>query len=115
MDRVYYVYIMTNHTGTLYVGLTNDLHRRIFEHRENEGSQFTSRYRIRRLVHWEDFGDVRLAIEREKEIKAWRREKKVALIEKQNPGWKDLSDGWFDDMASENALIRDSSARSASE
>jgi len=93
--RSYYVYIMTNHSGTLYTGVTNDLLRRVAEHKSGRGSGFTSRYRITRLVHFEERGDVQSAIEREKRIKGWDRAKKIALIERDNPGWKDLSEGWY--------------------
>jgi len=92
----YYVYILTNHTGTLYTGITNNLVRRLDEHRRGVGSKFTAKYNIKRLVHFEVYQYVRDAIAREKEIKGWRREKKVALIEQTNPGWKDLSAEWED-------------------
>mgnify|MGYP006285779031 CR=1 FL=1 len=94
MQKHYYVYILTNHSGTLYTGMTNNLVRRLDEHRRGVGSKFTAKYNIRRLVHVEVYRDVRNAIAREKEIKGWRREKKVALIEADNPGWKDLSAEW---------------------
>ncbi len=91
----YCVYIMTNEARTLYVGVTNDLARRVHEHkrRSNAGS-FTSKYNLNRLAYYEEFGDVRDAIAREKQIKGWLRVKKVALIEALNPGWDDLSGGW---------------------
>ena len=92
----YYVYILTNHTGTLYTGITNNLTRRLDEHRRGVGSKFTAKYNIKRLVYFEVYQYVRDAIAREKEIKGWRREKKVALIEQTNPGWKDLSADWED-------------------
>jgi putative endonuclease len=94
MQKHYYVYILTNHSGTLYTGMTNNLVRRLDEHRRGVGSKFTAKYNIKRLVHFEVYRDVRNAITREKEIKGWRREKKVALIEADNPGWKDLSAEW---------------------
>jgi len=89
--RQYYVYIMTNRSGTLYTGVTNDLARRVYQHKHKLVRGFTSRYNIDRLVYSEMFGDVRQAIAREKEIKGWLRAKKIALIEAVNPGWKDLS------------------------
>ena len=91
----YYVYIMTNEARTLYVGVTNDLERRVYEHkrRANAGS-FTSTYNLNRLAYFEEFGDVRDAIAREKQIKGWLRVKKIALIEALNPEWDDLSGGW---------------------
>jgi putative endonuclease len=94
----YYVYIMTNHARTLYVGMTNDLQRRVCQHKRKD-SNFTSRYKIDKLVHYEEFIDVRDAISREKQIKGWLRVKKIELIEADNPGWSDLSEGWFDSRA----------------
>ena len=91
----YYVYMMTNHSGTLYVGVTNDLHRRIWQHKQKLIEGFTKRYNITRLVYYEETSDVTAAIAREKQIKGWLRKKKIALIESLNPGWKDLSDGWY--------------------
>ena len=96
--RQYYVYIMTNRSGTLYTGVTGDLKRRLYQHKHKLVPGFTSRYNIDRLVHFEVFGDVLLAIAREKEIKGWLRAKKIALIESTNKDWKDLSNGWFSDL-----------------
>ena len=90
MERLYYVYILASRARTLYVGITGNLIRRVCEHREGKLGGFTSRYRIHRLVFFETFRDVRLAIAREKEIKGWRRDKKIKLIEKMNPTWEDL-------------------------
>jgi putative endonuclease len=90
----YWVYIMTNRTRTLYVGMTNDLQRRMYEHANHLLPGFTSRYAIDRLVYAEETSDVAAAIEREKEVKGWRRSKKVALIESVNPKWRDLSLDW---------------------
>ncbi len=90
----YWMYVMTNRSGTLYVGLTNNLQRRVSEHRNRLVAGFTSRYAIDRLVHAEETNDVTAAIQREKEIKRWRRNKKEALIESTNPGWRDLSLDW---------------------
>ncbi|HEU4996446.1 MAG TPA: GIY-YIG nuclease family protein [Gemmatimonadaceae bacterium] len=86
----YYVYILASRSRTLYVGVTNNIERRLAEHREG-GVGFTGRYRIARLVHLEATNDVRAAIRREKEIKGWRRAKKIALITEKNPAWDDLS------------------------
>ena len=86
--KCYCAYILASKkNGTLYVGVTSNLRRRMREHREGLVPGFTSRYRIFRLVHFETFGDIRLAIAREKETKAWRREKKIWLIERHNPAW----------------------------
>ena len=90
----YYVYIMASRRGTLYTGVTNDLERRVHEHKHGLGSQFTRKYNISKLAYYETTGDITSAIEREKQIKAWRRTKKVALIESMNPYWTDLAQEW---------------------
>ena len=94
--RQYFVYMMTNASRTLYVGVTNNLERRVSEHKQKLVPGFTSRYNITRLVYAETYPDPRSAIAREKQIKGWRRSKKVALIEAANPTWQDLSEGWYD-------------------
>jgi len=91
MSDSYYVYILASRSRSLYTGVTNDLSRRLIEHRKGLVPGFTSRYRVFRLVHWEVFGDIRDAIAREKEIKGWRREKKVQLIQFRNRVWADLA------------------------
>lgn len=93
--RMYYVYIMASRSRVLYTGVTNDLQRRISEHKQgrNPGG-FTSRYRITRLVYFEEFTDIRDAIAREKQVKDWRRERRVELIELRNPTWEDLAKRW---------------------
>ena len=93
--RFYYVYIITNRSKTLYTGVTNNLERRTWEHKQGIGSWFASRYKINRLVWFERFGDIRSAIDREKEIKGWLRIKKVQLIVSENPTWRDLSAEWY--------------------
>lgn len=92
--RQFYVYIMTNHSRTLRTGMTNDLLRRVTEHKRKEIPGFTARYNITRLVYCEETPDVRSAIAREKQIKGWVRAKKVPLIEAANPQWRDLSERW---------------------
>ena len=93
----YYVYIMTNRkNGVLYTGITNDIRRRVWEHKQKVIAGFTSRYNITQLVYLEKTADVNAAIRREKQIKTWRHSKKVALIEEANPGWKDLGEDWYD-------------------
>jgi putative endonuclease len=92
----YYVYIMTNITGVLYVGMTNDLERRVYEHKMKLLEGFTQRYNLNQLVHFESTDDITVAIAREKQIKGWLRSKKVALINSMNPEWKDLSREWYD-------------------
>lgn len=89
--KVYTVYILTNRSGTLYIGMTNDLPRRVAEHKARRGSAFTSKYNIDRLIYVEETSDVREAIAREKQLKGWSRAKKIALIESVNPEWRDLS------------------------
>jgi putative endonuclease len=93
--REYYVYIVTNKSWTLYTGLTNDLARRVWEHKHGTVKGFTSRYRIGKLLYYETFGDIREAIAREKQIKGWTRARKMALTKAMNPTWEDLSKGWF--------------------
>jgi putative endonuclease len=87
----YFVYILANSSGTLYTGVTNNLERRVLEHR-TEPKGFTRKYRVGRLLYYEIADDARSAIAREKEIKGWRREKKLLLIESANLAWADLSD-----------------------
>jgi putative endonuclease len=86
---------MSSETGTLYTGMTNELQRRVHQHKNKVVDSFTSKYDANRLVYFETFGDVLQAIAREKQIKGWTRRKKLALIESQNPTWRDLSDDWL--------------------
>lgn len=96
MDKGGYVYIITNRPhGTLYIGVTNDLMRRMVEHRNRTGSVFAAKYHLTHLVYYEQFGDIRDAIAREKVLKGWLRVRKVALIEQENPQWHDLCADWF--------------------
>ncbi|HEX7928566.1 MAG TPA: GIY-YIG nuclease family protein [bacterium] len=94
MARQYFVYIMTNHSRTLYTGVTNNLERRVIEHKEGRGSKFTGKYRLTKLVWFEECPDIREAIAGEKRIKGWLKTRKVALIEGTNPNWNDLSADW---------------------
>ena len=94
MKQCYFVYIMTNKSKTLYTGVTNNLIHRVRQHQAKEIPGFTSKYNIKMLVHHESFQDIRLAIAREKQIKGWKRDKKIELIESINPEWKDLSREW---------------------
>ena len=96
LTRHYYVYIMTNHSGTLYTGVTNDLRRRMYEHKQKLVPGFTQKYNITRLAFYEETPDVEAALAREKQIKDWLRAKKIALIETLNPEWRDLSEEWYD-------------------
>jgi putative endonuclease len=99
MSKQYCVYIMTNRSGTLYIGVTNDLVRRVHEHKTKCIEGFTSKYNLTQLVYYEAGADIREAIAREKQLKGWRRSKKLALINTSNPKWNDLSDAWFDTEA----------------
>ena len=95
-QRIYSVYILASQrNGTLYIGVTGDLPTRIIQHRERQLKGFTSRYNTTNLVWWEDFEDVQLAIQREKTMKKWPRQRKINTIEEQNREWKDLSHHLF--------------------
>jgi putative endonuclease len=96
-SNAYYVYIMASRSGAMYVGVTNNLERRVFQHKHGTGSEFTAKYLMTKLVYWEDANDIRAAIMREKQIKGWRRAKKIELIEAINPRWLDLAADWFND------------------
>ena len=89
--RTYYVYILSNRRRVLYTGVTNDLHRRVSEHRDHVVDGFTKRYNVTRLVYFESTTKVLEAIAREKQIKGWSRSKKIALVNSMNPEWNDLS------------------------
>ena len=108
MEKTYCVYIMASRSLNFYVGVTSDLIRRTAEHKFGSIPGFTKHYKIHRLVYVESFSDVRYAITREKQIKSWRREKKIALIKERNPAWADLAEGWF----SEKGRTADPSLRS---
>jgi putative endonuclease len=86
---------MTNSNRTLYTGVTSNLEKRVLQHKRKLLPGFTREYNINRLVYYETFRDVRAAIQREEQIKGWLRAKKVALIVRANPAWKDLSQGWY--------------------
>ena len=95
----YYIYIMTNHSRTLYTGVTNDLVRRVHEHKQKLADGFTKKYNITVLAYYEVTPDVRSAIARERQIKGWLRSKKIALIESMNPEWNDLSAEWVEGLS----------------
>lgn len=95
MRRVFYVYILASDTRELFVGITNNLIRRVFEHRQGaDPYRYVFRHETTRLVHVEAAGDARDAIRREKQLKGWTRRRKIELIEKTNPAWEDLAAAW---------------------
>ena len=92
--KAYFIYILSSNTGTLYIGVTNDLWSRILTHKYGETPGFTNRYNICRLIYYEVFTDIEEAIAREKELKGWKRKRKLALIRSTNPKFEDLADDW---------------------
>jgi putative endonuclease len=94
MNKGGYVYIIASRSRRLYIGVTSDLMRRIDEHKRKVGSKFATKYNIDRLVYYERYGNILDAIEREKQLKKWRRDKKIWLIERENTEWRDLSEEW---------------------
>ena len=97
-DHEYFVYIMCSRSGTLYIGMTNSIYRRALQHKRGELEGFSKQYHSDRLVYYESFDDVHKAIGREKQLKGWRREKKIALIESRNFRWRDLAEKWGAEM-----------------
>ncbi len=94
-QKRYYIYLLTNwNNKVMYVGVTNNLERRLYEHKNKLVKGFTEKYNVHRLVYYEETPDVHIALQREKEIKKWRREKKDNLVIAANPGWKDLCEEW---------------------
>jgi len=110
MDYQFWVYIVGSSSGTLYIGFTNDIDRRIFEHKSGEFEGFAAKYGCNRLLYYEKFDNVFKAIAREKQLKGWRREKKIKLIEGMNPRWQDLAETWGAKMLFANQAIRDQSS-----
>jgi len=109
--KSYFVYIMGSLSGTLYIGVTSRPERRVFQHKEHMFAGFTSKYAVDRLLYWESFDDVLTAIDREKQLKGWRRSKQIALIESLNPHWLDLSRGWYSQIK-DGGASRDASTPS---
>jgi len=97
-EKAYYIYFMSNRSRTLYAGVTGNIRKRVYEHKTGAVEGFTSRYKLDRLVYWEKFQYVRNAIAREKQIKRWKRVKKVQLVVSMNPTWKDLAADWFPEL-----------------
>lgn len=95
--KQYYIYIMTNKSKTLYVGVTSNLIKRVYEHKHKFVPGFTRKYNITKLVYYEEFDNAMNAIRREKQIEGWLRSKKISLIESMNPGWRDLSEDWHEE------------------
>src|SRR5687767_9166964 len=96
--KAFYVYILSSRSRNLYVGVTSDLLIRVYQHKTKALGGFTARYNIDRLVYFEEYPTALQAIAREKQLKDWRRELKVELIERESPAWEDLSSGWFDSL-----------------
>ncbi len=108
MDRkCYWVYIVSSLTGTLYIGMTNSIERRMWEHKSGGFEGFASKYKCNRLVYFENFDDVKKAIDREKQLKGWSRRKKIALIESVNPRWQDLAEKWGAQMLFPSESMKD--------
>ena len=93
--KTYCVYIMGSLSGTLYIGITSNLHKRAFQHKFHRIEGFTDQHNVERLLYWESFDDAHKAIAREKQLKGWRRSKKIVLIEAINPHWLDLARAWY--------------------
>ena len=98
MREKFWTYIVASIGGTLYIGMTNDLARRLFDHKHGNIDGFSAKYKCTRLVYFESFDNVLKAIDREKQLKGWRRSKKIALIEKLNSHWEDLAEKWGAEM-----------------
>ena len=94
--RLYSTYILSNNSMTLYIGMTNNLRHRVFQHKTHQNEGFTDDYNATRLVYGESYDDVHKAIGREKQLKGWRREKKMRLVETTNPRWQELAAGWYE-------------------
>ncbi len=104
-QKKYWVYIVASRTGALYIGITNNLYVRVLQHKSREIEGFSSQYHCDRLVYWESFDEVLKAIDREKQLKGWRRAKKIVLIESMNPRWEDLAEKAGAEMAFAGQLI----------
>ena len=109
MDYEFWVYIMASISGTLYIGMTNNLIVRVGQHKSGELEGFAKKYGCTRLVYYEKFDNIFKTIAREKQLKGWRRSKKIALIEKMNPRWEDLAEKWGTRMLSPHEEIKEQS------
>ena len=111
-EHRYYVYVMQSSSRrALYIGMTNSIERRMWEHKTGEFEGFASKCKCNRLVYFESFNDVKNAIDREKQLKGWSRRKKIALIESVNPRWQDLAEKWGAQMVFPNESIKDKQTR----
>jgi putative endonuclease len=97
-EKHHVVYIMASKSRRLYTGVTSDLYKRVFQHKNDLITGFTMKYRIHRLVHYEEFTNISSAITREKQLKGWSRAKKIELIESENLLWEELAEHWYDDV-----------------
>ena len=103
--KIFYVYILASKKhGTLYIGVTSDLENRVREHKDGIFEGFTKKYNVKSLVYYEEFEEIEQAILREKQLKNWRRDWKIALIERDNPDWDDLSEEWIPDQARDDKI-----------
>ncbi len=102
--KTYAIYILASRSLNFYIGVTSNLHRRVWQHKNHSFSGFTAQYKIDRLVYYESFDDVGKAILREKQLKGWIRAKKIVLIKSQNPTWLDLSEGWYENAGPSTQL-----------
>jgi putative endonuclease len=103
----FWVYIMSSSSGTLYIGMAGFIDTRVFQHKSGEIDGFTSKYQCSRVVYYEQYDDVYVAKRRERQLKGWRREKKIALIEKMNPRWEDLAENWGKEMRFRGQSLND--------
>jgi putative endonuclease len=101
----FYVYILASKSRRLYIGMTNSIFKRVMQHKSGEIEGFTSRYKINRLVYYEEFKYVRTCIARKAELKKWSRAKKIALIEESNPTWEDLAEHWGEKLGPQSPLL----------
>jgi len=97
--KKYYIYIVSSLSGTLYTGVTSNIEQRVYQHKHKLIKGFTKKYNVDRLVYFEETTDINAAIAQEKEIKGWRRSKKIALIKSMNPKWEDLAADWFEETS----------------
>lgn len=110
-NYTFWVYILTSRTGTFYIGITGYIGDRIMQHKMDSIEGFTKKYKVHRLVYYETYDHVLTAIRREKQLKGWRRAKKIALIEKLNPRWLDLAENWGREMRFRGQSLKENSLK----